>query len=126
MESPLWSLSPQVPRTHGDCPPLARCLPQGLHFCSSRTEGGYEAQTKKDLPALHPTPAGRRAPGDQCNPRKEQVGVREAESGVQLPQPPCCLPTARSSVMTAPGVLDDIDLEASVYARGLHGAASTM
>lgn len=78
------------------------------------------------LPALHPTLAGQRAPEAQCNPRKEQVGISEVKHGVQLAQPPCCHPTARSSVVVAPGVLDDIDLEASVYARGLHGAASTM
>lgn len=81
---------------------------------------------QKYLPVLHLTPAGRRAPGDQCNPRKEQVGIREAESRVQLPQLLAAIPQPDPSVMMAPVVLDDLDLEASVYARGLHGAASTM
>lgn len=40
------------------------------------------------LPARHPTLAGQRAPEAQCNPRKEQVGVREAEHTVQLAQLP--------------------------------------
>lgn len=114
-----------------DCPTLTRCPAEEMHIfiwpsVAAGWSGGVRRPRQRYLPALHPIPAGRRALGVQCNPRKEQVGIREAEHGVQSAQPPCRHPTARSSVMVAPAVLDDIDLEASVYARGLHGAASTM